>query len=113
MNLIIWMLIVRISLQFIGLLDDGHVSREEYLDHYKKEKENADGMRAEYFGKIYEVVHTFFLISSLIFRTLTKTLISNSTKTRLSTSWPIDSYSSHDQTLMIFSGPSMPTMTAG
>uniref|UniRef100_A0A914C8K6 EF-hand domain-containing protein n=1 Tax=Acrobeloides nanus TaxID=290746 RepID=A0A914C8K6_9BILA len=33
---------------------DGAVSRNEYLNHFQKEKENADGMRAEYFGKIYE-----------------------------------------------------------
>jgi len=33
---------------------DGTITRLEYQSHYQKEKQNADDLRAEYFGQIYE-----------------------------------------------------------
>lgn len=36
------------------LLDDGTITRQEYQTHYQKERQNADDLRAEYFGELYE-----------------------------------------------------------
>ncbi|KAI6184260.1 hypothetical protein M3Y97_00576900 [Aphelenchoides bicaudatus] len=33
---------------------DGKITRQEYESHYQKEKQNADDLRAEYFGQIYQ-----------------------------------------------------------